>query len=116
MIDRDKLDLGLKGQHARAAVADFAVTITTREGFELRIESDFDFTHESLASIDGRTILSARASDDGTLTVDFDNNARLVVRPDLSYEAWTLAGPDGIIAVCTPGGGLTTWSTQPPAD
>ena len=116
MIDRNRFSLGLTGQHARAAVADFAVTITTYEGFELRIESDFDFTHDSLASIDGRTILSATTSEHGTLSVEFDNDMRLVVRPDESYEAWTLAGPNGIIAVCTPGGGLTVWSTPSIAD
>ncbi|WP_420838076.1 DUF6188 family protein [Antrihabitans stalactiti] len=62
------------------------------------------------------TNLSATTSEDGTLEIEFGNDVRLVVRPDNSYKAWTLAGPSGIIAVCTPGGGLTTWSSRSIAD
>jgi hypothetical protein len=114
LTDTTRFDL--TGQRVSRVVLDFAVTITTYEGFELRIESGLQSTHQVMESLHERAILSASASQEGTLTVEFDGDFEVVVSPDQSYEAWTLAGPHGIIAVCTPGGGLTTWSTQPTAD
>ncbi len=42
---------------------------------------------------------------DGRLEFRFENGARIEVSPRPDVEAWELGGPDGLLIVCTPGGG-----------
>ncbi len=66
----------------------------------------------SMHGLVGKAIAESRI-DGGTLTLTFDDGARLVVQPDGNYEAWTVAGPDGLLIVCMPSGELATWSGIP---
>jgi hypothetical protein len=60
-----------------------------------------------------RTITAVTVIDRGTLTLDFDNGAQLVVSPHPQYESWELQG-EGISAILVgpggrpPAGGRTT--------
>jgi hypothetical protein len=45
----------------------------------------------------------------GSLTVEFDTNLQLRVRPDEHYESWQISSDDHLLIVCGPGGDLTVW-------
>lgn len=59
------------------------------------------------------TVLSAVAFKSGALRFVFSGAHRLEVAPDAEYEAWTVTGPDGMLVVCQPGGGLAVWPSRP---
>lgn len=46
------------------------------------------------------------------LSVAFDNGARLRIKPDSSYEAWTVSGPRGMLVVSMPRGELAIWDEK----
>lgn len=56
-----------------------------------------------------RTVAAATADDTGALRVSFSGGASLSVQPVDAHEAWTFSGAGGVLVVCLPGGGLTTW-------
>ncbi|WP_370629240.1 DUF6188 family protein [Paenarthrobacter nitroguajacolicus] len=47
------------------------------------------------------------------LHLEFPDGSIIDVLPDERYEAWTLAGPDGLLLVSLPGNGLALWSADP---
>lgn len=51
----------------------------------------------------------ARASAEGRLGLVFDDGREVVIEPNEDFEAWELVGPKGAKAVCSPGGGVSTW-------
>jgi hypothetical protein len=53
----------------------------------------------------GSTITQLLVADDGQLDVQLGDR-RLSVRPGDAYEAWEIAGHDGELLVCMPGGEL----------
>jgi len=59
---------------------------------------------------------------DGKLRVLFDNGLELTAAPNAHWESWQIAGDDGLLIVCLPGGGLSFWPSEktkrpnPPAD
>ncbi|MFF3440815.1 DUF6188 family protein [Streptosporangium sp. NPDC002721] len=55
----------------------------------------------------GATIVSSVAFKSGALRLVFDTGTHLTVKPDSHYEAWSTCGPDGLLFVCLPGGGLS---------
>ena len=55
-----------------------------------------------------KTITAVTVTDRGTLTLDFDDGAQLVVTPDPQYESWQLYG-DGISGILVGPGGETNW-------
>lgn len=57
----------------------------------------------------GQVVRSARASAAGRLEIVFEDGRILSVEPDARYEAWEIAGPSGMHAVCTPGGAVAVW-------
>ncbi|MHA7194428.1 DUF6188 family protein [Paenarthrobacter nitroguajacolicus] len=48
----------------------------------------------------------------GALHMEFSDGSTIDVLPDERYEAWTLAGPDGLLLVSLPGDGLAIWSAD----
>lgn len=62
----------------------------------------------------GKVVHSAMASAGGTLDLVLGEGVNLSVEPDAHYEAWEVAGPGGMRAVCTPGGAVSVW--QPDDD
>ena len=55
-----------------------------------------------------KTITAVTVTDRGTLTLDFDDGAQLVVSPDPQYESWELQG-EGISSILVGPGGETHW-------
>ena len=55
------------------------------------------------------SVRTARASAEGRLSIVFDDGRELTVEPSDDFEAWELTGPNGVKAVCRPGGGVSTW-------
>jgi hypothetical protein len=51
----------------------------------------------------------ARASAEGRLYVMFDDGREINVEPNQNFEAWETIGPKGAKAVCSAGGGVSTW-------
>jgi hypothetical protein len=58
-------------------------------------------------------VLSAVAFKSGGLRIVFSNGRKLRVSPDVRYEAWTATGPNRMLIVCLPGGGLAVWPSRP---
>jgi hypothetical protein len=57
----------------------------------------------------GDTVRTADVRGTGELAITFDSGRELVVGVDAEYEAWNVTGPDGLLVVCLPGGGLAVW-------
>lgn len=60
---------------------------------------------EQLAGVVGATVSQLLVAEDGHLGVQLDDR-QLSVRADDRYEAWQVAGPDGELLICKPGGEL----------
>ena len=117
----------LQGKTVTRCLVDhvFGMELWEREGTTtIRIEGDFvvkDHNGEhqvsptcppalgpALSTL-GKVVTAARAYKDGCLTVHFADRSSLSVKPDAAYEAWEIAGTDGLRVVCTPGGHLALW-------
>src|SRR5205823_915930 len=58
-----------------------------------------------------RSVEWASSSDDGALTLAFDDGSGLTVWPNPAFEAWQVVGPGSALVVCMPGGGSPAeWS------
>lgn len=120
------MELGLESQTVTQVSADFAVSLVTDAGYEVRIETDFsmhtpdgDFNFSlgadaidpaSVHSLLRQTVVSSVAEESGALALAFSDGIRLRVEPHQVYEAWTIAGPGGKKVVCMAGGELAVWS------
>lgn len=65
-----------------------------------------------LAPFVGNTIRELCVSDDGDLSVTFNDTSQLSVKASENYEAWSLSGPRGELVVCMPGGKLAIWGPR----
>jgi hypothetical protein len=124
---RRTVKLGIVGQSVERVSFDYAVTLLTNAGAEIKIETAFSLRgpRKQTIFVDpirpvGATELTisilhmklADATVDqvaGSVVLIFDNCARLEGPADESYEAWTFAGDNGIKIVSQPGGGVNTW-------
>jgi hypothetical protein len=116
------MDLKFAGQRVTAQDAGYTVALVFGDGrFEVRIETPFSLRQPGgdlevtpgeteLPDLIGRLVTVAQADDEGGLRIDFQDGSRLLVAADPDYEAWTVAGPDGLKVVSEPGGGLAVWS------
>jgi hypothetical protein len=57
-------------------------------------------------------VTSAVAFKSGQLRMVFGDGHMLKVDPDPRYEAWTVTGPDRMLVVSLPGGGLAVWPSR----
>jgi hypothetical protein len=55
------------------------------------------------------TVVDARVAANGTLTLQFREGPQLNAPPLTQWEAWQITGPDGVLVVCAPGGGISRW-------
>ncbi|MEP7158990.1 MAG: DUF6188 family protein [Chloroflexota bacterium] len=76
---------------------------------EFDLEADLGAAAASLVPLLGQTATMARAQEDGTLNIELDGGARLLVVPHPRFEAWQLHCDDGAVFVANPGGGLAIW-------
>src|SRR6266508_1297501 len=114
------MELELVGQHVTEESAEFTLSLRTDADYEIRIETDFSIRTpegdvafalgqtsldpDTFRSLLERTVTASSATDSGILELAFDNGTSLRVEPDDTYEAWTVAGPNGQKVVCMPGG------------
>lgn len=123
------INLGFHGQSVISEDFGYTVALNLSGGYEIRIETDFSL-HDSdgdlhvspgvdpdvnsgrLRALAGHTITTSIAENSGVLRVDFGNGARLRVEPDDRFDAWTVAGPNGMKVACMPGGELAVWSAE----
>lgn len=120
------MTLRLDGQRVTKACFDYAVTLATESGFELRFETSFVVRDASgaLTTIEPdapghtathvlellrRIIDHAHIEKSGTLILTFVDGWELEASPHSHYEAWTLVGPSGQRIVCSPGGEISEW-------
>lgn len=108
---------------------DFAVTFRCSDGpWELRIEQPFEITERNGVArhvdpergdqLDAAlTVLwapfeSASAFKDGRLELRI-GGSWIAVPPSDNFEAWTVAGPEGLRVVSMPGGEVAIWTLDP---
>jgi len=125
------VNLGVVGQSVERISIDYAITLLTDGGAEVRIETTFSIRLPGrdvavvepehlvggsawLAAVLHEMITEASVSEKtGTLMLGFANGTRLEVVAHESYEAWTYAGSDGSKVVAVAGGGASSWSPEP---
>lgn len=124
------VNLGIVGQSVERVSFDYAVTVMTDGGAEIRIETAFTVRAPSgesvlvdperpgkgaelITAILHDMITGAAAEDEiGSLVLDLMNGSRLEVAPSESYEAWAFTGDHGLRVVAQPGGGISTWGLE----
>lgn len=123
------VDLGLQGQTLLSEHVEYSAVLNFSGKYMTRIESpftlhlknnDFEFSPENdppesfepVRELIGQTVTESVAEDSGTLRLAFANGASVIVEPDDDYEAWTVAGPGGMLIVCMPHGELAVWEQQ----
>lgn len=125
------MDLDVSGQSVTDQQVDYTVSFLTSGGFEFRIEGAFsmrdatgkpaeanaedgrDTRTAAVGTLTGSTLTAASVADDGTLRVCLQDGRVLTAAADEQFEAWTIAGPDGLKIACLPGGELAVWSPAP---
>lgn len=55
-------------------------------------------------------LVEVRATEDGTLWLEYESGSSIRVFSDADFEAWSVVGADGFRVVCMPGGQLAVWS------
>ena len=121
---------GFEGQAIGRVQFDYAVTLIADDGRQLRIETEFFLQLPSVADplafepgvsknigdvvkhVLHVEVSGTHVDELGNLNMDFENGVRLSVPLHPRYEAWTFTADNGIRAVASPGGGLTTWGLQ----
>ena len=111
---------------SRVAFENWAVTLSTEEGSELRVEGPFDLTVDgsttgrvdpshvaphaaSLLRQLRRRVTAVRVLDGGGLELRINGDFSMLVHPGHEFEAWTYNGSDDSVAVGLPGGDVGTW-------
>ncbi|KZF06611.1 hypothetical protein A2J03_24230 [Rhodococcus sp. EPR-157] len=125
------MDIPIVSQSIESVDFGFSLALWTSAGYEIRIESAFhvsdsvsgDFegvpddkmsSSTALNGLLGRMVEVAQATDGGDLHLGLDDGVRIDVPADADFEAWTVAGPNGMKVVSEAGGGLATWNLDVP--
>lgn len=123
------MNLGLHGQKLDSVEISYSVALSFSHEDEIRIESPFSLrtsdvefqfspgedpeeNYKPVHDLVGLEVAEAEADNSGNLNVTFINGVRLHVDSDRNYEAWTLAGLQGVKVVCMPGGELAIWEDR----
>lgn len=134
LVERlDGWSLPLAGCPVISLCVDFALTLNVDHpagAVAVRIEEPFVFVAPSGTEVRlspeedpaglGPVLTCSRtqvhdliAYTDGGLEVSFSDGATIRVPSSEEFEAWQLAGPDGLKIVSVPGGELTIWGRAP---
>jgi hypothetical protein len=113
------------GEEVSRMAFDEAVTLSTAEGTEVRVEGPFDLTIDgaservdpssvaphaaSLVAQLRRRVRSVRVLDSGSLEIRIEDDVSLLVHPGQGYESWTYDGSDGSKFVGMPDGDIASW-------
>ena len=118
-----------QGDSVMQCLVDYGFGITTESGMALRIECAFTYRKSDsvpvlydpngdppllgpVLSVVRSAVVNGFADEAGALHIEFSDGSTIDVLPDERYEAWTLAGPDGLLLVSLPGDGLAIWSAD----
>jgi len=105
---------------------DYSFGFTSLRGLVLRIECSFTYKtadgHALLLapgddprqlgpalSVARSAVVGGFADEEGVLHLDFADGSSIDVPSDRDFEAWTIAGGDGLLLTSLPGGALATW-------
>jgi hypothetical protein len=105
------------------------LVILTSGDYELRVETEAviqapagnnvsfdpespDIVAADLVRLVRDVITVAETGGAGDLVIEFNSGMKLSVRPNDSYEAWGLVGPEGRRIICMPGGEIAVWSQK----
>src|ERR1022692_2862519 len=106
---------------------DYAITLLTEEGVELRLETQFTFTEPDsepividperpdaaalkVLGLLHKVIRAFHVAESGSLVLAVEGGSGIRTEADDAYEAWTIAGRRGEKVVCLPGGELAIWN------
>lgn len=127
--ENGELSLPVEGLSIARCVVDHAFSLEALRDdnlITLRIEGPFTVTENGVQhaldpsepaklgpaiALVRAVVIRARASSEGRLGVVFDDGREVTVEPNDDFEAWELSGPKGAKAVCSAGGGVSTWGT-----
>src|SRR5262249_17707199 len=114
----DYWELPFNGLVVTMCLIDFAFGFHLDQGqFQVKIGQPFVFstltesynvtpeTQDSVCpvlSIFNKAVGEARAYKRGELQISFSDGSSIVVAPNEAYEAWEIAGRNGLLIVCTP--------------
>lgn len=123
-----ELELPIIGFSVNRCIIDFAFTLHLVRGEEdayLHIETPFECTLPAARSqcnpignpaglgpalsILRHSIKTALAAHNGSLHITFDGMIAIHVSSHPEYEAWNFNGPDGLLIVSLPGGGISAF-------
>ncbi|WP_320538064.1 DUF6188 family protein [Pseudarthrobacter sp. IC2-21] len=62
-----------------------------------------------MLSVARSAVVGGFADEEGVLHLDFADGSSIDVPTDRDFEAWTIAGGDGLLLTSLPGGALATW-------
>ncbi|WP_249999346.1 DUF6188 family protein [Actinoplanes sp. M2I2] len=68
---------------------------------------------DAIGTLLGDVVQTAQVRDSGELVICFAGGAELVVGADADAESWAVAGADGCLIVCLPGGEVAAWTHVP---
>lgn len=120
------IEYAIEGQQIDRICVDYAVTLQTSDGAELRIETAFTLTRDDTPPVEVNPecigvaathvldlirlrVVWALIEDSGNLELHFDGGRRLMCPPHNDFEAWVLVAANGERIVCLPGGGTAHW-------
>lgn len=121
------IPVSLTSQRVTLVCFDYAITLVTDGGIQLRLETQFTLTEPDSEPIvidpqqPGAAALKmlgllhqvirsfSVAEESGTLVLIAEGGSELRIEANDAFEAWTIAGRRGEKVVCLPGGGLAIW-------
>lgn len=116
----------IKGESIELISFDFAITLRTDRGTELRLETGvelqlpkedvlwvgpprFDGADQLIRTLLHRRIEMVEIDPEGVLHLRLENKVQIVVPPSLEYESWTLNRSDGTLLTSAPDGEVISW-------
>jgi hypothetical protein len=116
------------GDPLSLCTVDYSFGFTTQSGIVLRIECPFTYRTSRgetilldpendpaqlgpVLSVVRSAVLNAFADEAGALHLDFADGSAIEVPSNDQFEAWTIAGNDGLLLVSLPGQGIAKWGT-----
>jgi Family of unknown function (DUF6188) len=119
--------LPLEEKEITGCCMDFAVTLIIQDGMTLKLEEPFNLHLEGVINriVPGeiatlgpvltlwrRTIRRATSTKYGDLRIEFADGDSIESAHGELYEAWTLAGGDGLLVTSLPGGDVSIWDPK----
>lgn len=125
------LEIPIQGRTLTSFVISFAFfeIKILEDDFDLTFRFEGDFFFESageqntlnvrqptslspILSVLNHPLKLIRFTEQGLLEIQFEEDAKLTVKPDPMFESWQLRGDNSLLVVCMPGGRLSIWEFE----